>query len=88
MASKQNGTYTGSNPMGGQDAVAITPHDTTDIAVRPDAIYVGVSGNIACEVKSGTVIFLNVPVGIFPISPTRVNTTSTTATDMFALYYR
>lgn len=75
-------------PSGGRDAVAITAHDANNIAVRPDAIYVGVSGNISMEVESGTVILLNVPVGIFPMSPTRINNTSTTATDMFALYYR
>ena len=87
MAIENSGIWEGILPQGGQDAVAITPSDSTNITARPDAIYVGVSGDISCVMKSGTVVFKNVPVGIFPISPSRINSTNTTATDMFAMYY-
>lgn len=88
MASKQDGTFTGVNPMGAKDAVAITPHDTTDIAVQPDAIYVGVGGDVVAIMDGSAITFKAVPVGILPIRPTRINTTNTTATDMVALYYK
>lgn len=67
-------------------AVAITPDDSTIIPTCR-SLYVGVTGNIAVRMADGqSVTFLNVPVGIFPIQVDMVKSTSTTATDMFALY--
>lgn len=69
--------------------VAITPHDTTsftDGICR--GIYVGVSGNVVAVRKDGTAItFTAVAAGtILPIRAIRVNSTSTTATNMVAIY--
>lgn len=67
-------------------AVAITPSDVTVFPVTR-AIYVGVTGNISVRMADGqTLTFSNVPVGIFPIQVDMVNSTSTTATTMIALY--
>jgi hypothetical protein len=69
------------------DAAAITASDVTVIPVTR-AIYVGVSGNINVRMadSQATVLFSNVPVGIFPIQVDMVKSTSTTATTMVALY--
>lgn len=68
------------------NAVAITPSDATIIPVTR-AIYVGVTGNITCRMASGaTVLFSNVPVGVFPIQVDQVHSTNTTATTMIAMY--
>jgi len=68
------------------NAVAITPSDSTVIPY-PRAIYVGVSGDVRVKMKGGaTVTFKAVPVGVLPIRPIQVLSTSTTATDMVALY--
>jgi hypothetical protein len=70
------------------DARAITPSDTvalTNGACR--AVYVGTTGNIVALMASGNVAtFLTVPVGVFPIQVTRINSTSTTASNLVALY--
>ena len=68
--------------------VAVTPSDTVNLADTTDAraLYIGVSGDVSCEMDSGTVIFKSVPVGILPVSVSRVNDTNTTATDIVALY--
>lgn len=74
---------------------AVTPSDAnsystafgTDYAVAR-ALYVGVTGNIVLlDAQGNTVTFSNVPAGaIIPIAHTRVNATSTTATNMVALF--
>jgi len=67
-------------------AVAITPSDATIIPVTR-AIYVGVTGDINVRMADGqTIVFTSVPVGIFPIQVDQVLNTSTTATNMVALY--
>lgn len=74
-------------------AAAITPHDTTNI-VLPDAalkvagIYVGGAGAVVAVFENDTTAtFAAVPVGtILPVSVKRVNSTSTTATNLLALY--
>lgn len=70
-------------------AVAITPSDSTDIngGQLCRGIYVGTAGNIACVVGGATVVFKNAAAGsIIPIRVARVNSTSTTATDLVALF--
>ena len=67
----------------------ITKHDSTDIPTgMTRAIYVGGAGDIAAVDKDDTaVVFSAVPAGtILPIRVRRVNSTSTTATLMVALY--
>lgn len=73
-------------------AAAVTPHDTTIVDCR--ALYVGTGGTVAVHMlgnaasPGGTsVSFVNVPSGtLLPISCHRVLSTSTTATNIVALY--
>ncbi len=67
-------------------AAAVT---TSDVTVIPPtrALYVGGTGNLNVVMVDGqTVLFSAVPVGIFPIQVTKVMSTSTTATNIVALY--
>jgi hypothetical protein len=77
--------------------VAITPSDTVAIgettaadgkARAPQAVYVGGTGNVVAVMGDGTTgTFTGVPAGtVLPITPIRINSTSTTATALVALY--
>ena len=70
-------------------ALAITPSDATDLsAYEFRGFYVGVGGDVAIEQPGNDtpVVFKNVPEGaILPIAITKVNATSTTATDILGL---
>jgi len=70
------------------DGIAVTPHDSTNLADPTDVrgLYIGVTGDVACQMDSGTILFKAVPVGILPIRTSRVNSTNTTATNIVALY--
>lgn len=65
---------------------AVTPSNSVDLPAPTRGLFVGVAGNISVEMRNGTVLFTNVPVGILPIQCTRVNYTGTTATSMVALW--
>jgi hypothetical protein len=67
---------------------AITPSDTADFKVVPDAIYVGGLGNIVGVMPdNSTVTFTGVTAGtILPIKLRRINATLTTATALLACY--
>jgi hypothetical protein len=73
-------------------AVAITASDTTSLQLNdrpPRGIYVGGLGDLNVQFGNlGTsVLFSAVPAGtVLPIQPTRVMSTSTTATGIVALY--
>jgi hypothetical protein len=70
-----------------QDAVVVTPSDTTHLGnVR--GLFVGGAGNVALVTAVGsTVVFTGVPAGaILPVRCTQVRATSTTATNIVALY--
>lgn len=67
-------------------AVVITVSDTTVIPTTR-AIYVGTSGNIRVQTAEGQdITFSNVPVGVFPLQVEKVFSTSTTASNLIALY--
>ena len=70
-----------------QDAVAVSPNDTTRLnGVR--GLYIGGAGNVVVKMDRNTtaVTFTAVPVGtILPVSAVIVMTT-TTATNIIALY--
>lgn len=67
-------------------AFDITPNDSVDFSYRARALYVGATGDISLVTEGGdTVVFLNVPVGILPVTATRVNSTNTTATALIGL---
>ena len=75
------------------NAVVVTKSDTIDIpmgtAAATRALYVGTGGNISVEMErdGSAIIFTSVQGGsILRISITRVNSTSTTASNMVALW--
>lgn len=71
------------------DYAAITPSDTVNFTQGPcRGIYVGVTGNVVCvDLDSTAVTFTAVPAGaVLPVRAIRVNSTSTTATNMVALF--
>lgn len=72
-----------------ENAVAVTPHDSTDFTYACRALYIGGAGNVSLETVGGqsAVVFVGLPAGtILPVRATRVNSTSTTATSIVALY--
>jgi hypothetical protein len=61
-----------------REGVAVTPHDSNNLAKEDALIYVGVGGDVKLK---------NVPAGMFmPVLAKRVFATGTTATDILALY--
>ena len=70
------------------DFVVVTPSDTVDLTTPARALYVGVAGNLVCLNKRREAItFVGVPAGaVLPIETIRVNSTSTTAGSILALY--
>ena len=71
-----------------RNAAAVTPNDSTDLADTGRALYIGGAGNISVDTVGGqTVTFTGIPAGtLLPICVTRVNSTSTTATGIVALW--
>lgn len=69
-------------------AVAVTPSDATNfVQGKCRALYVGGAGNVVAVVGGTAVTFTAVPAGsTLWIGATRVNSTSTTATAIVALY--
>ena len=75
--------------MPANKAYSVTGDDDNDLtngACR--AIYVGGAGNINCDLVGGTtVVFSGLLAGVvYPLSVKRVRSTSTTATNIVALY--
>lgn len=70
------------------NAAAVTPSDSTDLAFNSRALYVGGAGNLVVTMAGGgDVTFTAVPAGsILPIRVSRVKATSTTATSIVNLY--
>jgi hypothetical protein len=67
-------------------AAAVSLSDSNVIPVTR-ALYVGTSGNINVRMADGqTVLFSSVSAGIFPIQVDQVLLTSTTASNIVALY--
>jgi hypothetical protein len=83
----QKTNYSPTFPMYPGSAAVVTPSDTVNL-VSPSVIYVGVFGNVRVTTATGDVVtFLNVPTGsIIPVQVLRVMATSTTATNMVAIY--
>ena len=69
-------------------AAAVTPHDTNDLSVPCDALWVGGTGAVKIDTAGGdTVTISAVPAGAtVPIRCTRVYSTGTTATAIVAMY--
>lgn len=68
-------------------AAAVTPNDSTDLATDARALYIGTTGNVSVITAGGdTVTFTAVPVGLLPVSVSRVRSTGTTASNILALW--
>lgn len=69
-------------------AAAITPSDSVSLTVFPRAIYIGGAGNVSVLTLGGdTVTFSGLAAGsILPVRVQRVNATSTTATNLVAIW--
>ncbi|RWO34743.1 MAG: hypothetical protein EOS10_00115 [Mesorhizobium sp.] len=70
-----------------KDGFAVTPSDAT--AIKADALYVGVTGNVAVVTwRDTTLTFVGVPAGtVIPITCKKVMSTNTTATSIVGLIY-
>ena len=84
-------TSTSNVPSGIEPArqfVAITPSNTTDLDGLTKAVYVGGAGNlVAVDWTGATCTFTGVLAGtVLPIRVRRINSTSTTATNLVALF--
>jgi hypothetical protein len=69
------------------DYQTVVPSDTVDLRFRCSAVYVGVTGDIACQAKDNAtvVVFKAVPAGAwFPLRTNRIMATNTTATNLIA----
>ena len=70
-------------------AAAVTPADDADLTNGEcRALYVGTGGNLSLDVGNSTaVVFVGVTAGtVLPIRVKRVRSTSTTASNIVALY--
>lgn len=80
-------TYVPNDDNPAEGAVAVTPHDTTELATVCRALYVGGAGNVSVSMGGSVVTFVGVPAGsILPIRTSLVRSTLTTATNIVALY--
>ena len=86
-------TYATENPSFNNTQVstfyaAVTPSDTVDFDDLARALYIGGAGNVVAVRHDGTTVtFAGVQAGtVLPIAVRRVNSTSTTATSIVALY--
>lgn len=76
----------------GASHVAVTKSDTVDIAKvnnqYPRALYVGGAGDVVLVTPDGVAVtYSSVPAGsLLPVQTRRVNSASTTATNMVAIY--
>jgi hypothetical protein len=70
------------------NAAAVTPNDSTDLAVTSRALFVGGAGNIAVTMAGGqSITFTGVTAGaVLPIRVSRILSTGTTATSIVAVW--
>lgn len=67
--------------------VPVTASDTVDLPNIADALYAGSNGVIQAVSQDGTVVAFHCVTGaVIPIKVKRVNSTSTTANNVVALY--
>lgn len=72
----------------GRKGFAITPNDSTELALTPKAVWVGGAGNLVVRLidDSGDITISGIAAGtLLPIRPKLVKTTST-ATLLIGLY--
>jgi hypothetical protein len=60
-----------------EHAVSATPSDST-VYQKSAGVYVGTTGNLAVTLAGGAIVtFTNIPVGLYPISVTKVMAATT-----------
>ena len=71
-----------------RNAAVVTPDNSNDLAHVTRALFVGGAGNLNVDTADGdTVLFTGVTAGmILPLAVNRVRSTSTTATNIVALW--
>jgi hypothetical protein len=76
------------NAAPAESVVAVTPNDSTDLSAVCRGLYIGGAGSVNVDVADGTtVVFSGLNGGqILPVRIKRVRATSTTATNIVALY--
>lgn len=75
--------------LSARNAAVVTPNDSTDLAQVTRGVFVGGAGNLNVNMAgTGTEItFTGVPAGAFlPICVSRIRSTSTTATNIMAVW--
>lgn len=66
---------------------AITPSNTTDLAITPRAIFVGGAGNVVIRDIAGVDVTYTFPAGsVFSFRAVRILATGTTATNLVGIY--
>ena len=67
--------------------IAITPSNTANLAASIKAIYIGTTGNLNITGAEDTtnVQMNNVPVGWYPIAPSKIGATGTTASNIVGM---
>lgn len=69
------------------NAAVVTPSDGTDLTFRTRALFVGGAGNIVVSIGGSNVTITGVLAGsLLPLCVDRVLSTSTTATNIVALW--
>lgn len=70
------------------DAASITPNDSADLDTPARAIWVGGAGDLNVDTLEGTtVVLVGAAAGtVIPLAVKRVRSTSTTATNLVALF--
>jgi hypothetical protein len=69
-----------------EHAVAVSPHDTNDLATTPRALYIGTQGDVKVDMAgSGAVTFVAVS-GLLPVRVTKVYDTGTDADDIVGIW--
>jgi len=73
------------------NAESVTPSDSVDLTYHTRGLYIGVAGDVSVEMigeeGTTTVTFVGLLAGsILPVRVSRVNSTSTTATSIVAIW--
>lgn len=76
------------NTVPASGAFAITASDTADLRQVTRGLYVGVQGNVRVALEDGSIVTLVAMAAgvVHPFAVKRVYSTSTTATDLVAVY--
>ncbi|MEV5054677.1 hypothetical protein MRBLRH13_000258 [Agrobacterium radiobacter] len=71
-----------------RNAVAVTPSDSADLSTVPRAVCVAADGNVAMVMSgNGQEVTIAMVAGtLYPLAPTRIKATGTTATGIVAVW--